>query len=329
MPHHGAPIEGGKGMGGITGAARMQNLDALRGFALFGLFIVHMPELFELYWLVPATDPFQLKVHNTVWLLLAGKAFALMALCFGVSFFILMDSAARRGGDFSLRFAWRPLLLRAMGLLHGLWYRGDILEVLALMGLFLLPFHRVRSNRLLLVLAAVLLLQPLMLVQIVAGLQGAEWANRTPAYWDIAINPLYLHGTLADTVRINLTEGHAQKWAFMYGSGRLSQILGLSLAGMVLGRTGFFARPEGVARMRVAGLLLSLAAAAALYWLREPLAGLVPAGEGMTMPRDRAWTILGSLFDVSVMAVLLFGFLVLYDGPAQRVLGTLAPAGRT
>src|SRR5690606_32824216 len=143
-----------------------------------------------------------------------------------------------------------------------------------------------------------------------------------------AINPLYLHGTLADTVRINLTEGHAQKWAFMYGSGRLSQILGLSLAGMVLGRTGFFSRPEGFARMRMAGLLLALAAAAALYWLREPLAGLVPAGEGMTMPRDRAWTILGSLFDVAVMAVLLFGFLVLYHGPAQRVLGALAPGGR-
>lgn len=315
-------------MGVTTGAVRMQNLDALRGFALFGLFIVHMPELFELYWLVPATDPFQLAVHNTVWLLLAGKAFALMALCFGVSFFILMDSAARRGGDFSLRFAWRLLLLGAMGLLHGLWYRGDILEVLALMGLFLLPFHRVRSNRVLLVLAAVLLLQPLMLVQIVAGLQGAEWANRTPAYWDIAINPLYATGTLADTVRINLMEGHAQKWAFMYGSGRLSQILGLSLAGMVLGRTGFFSRPGAFARMRVAGLLLALAAAVLLYWLREPLAALVPAGEGMTMPRDRAWTILGSLFDVSVMAVLLFGFMVLYHGPAQRVLGALAPAGR-
>src|SRR5690606_21562047 len=163
---------------------------------------------------------FQLKVHNTVWLLLAGKAFALMALCFGVSFFILMDSAARRGGDFSLRFAWRLLLLGAMGLLHGLWYRGDILEVLALMGRFLLPCHRVRSNGLLLVLAAVLRLQRLMLVQIVAGLQGAEWAKRAAAYWDIAINPLYLHGTLADTVRVNLTEGHAQEWAFMYGFGR-------------------------------------------------------------------------------------------------------------
>ena len=315
-------------MGNTAGAPRMENLDALRGFALFGLFMVHMPELFELYWLVPATDPFQLKVHNAVWLLLAGKAFALMALCFGVSFFIMMDSAARRGGDFSLRFAWRLLLLGAMGLLHGLWYRGDILEVLAVMGLFLLPFHRVRSNRVLLALAALLLLQPLMLVQIVAGLLGAEWANRPPAYWGIEINPLYLHGTLADTVRVNVLEGHTQKWAFMYGSGRLSQILGLSLAGLVLGRIGFFSRPEAFARTRLAMLLLSLAAAVLLYWLRGPLSGLVPATDAMTMPRDRAWTILGSLFDVAVMSVLMSGFLVLYHGPARRLLAALAPAGR-
>lgn len=27
---------------------RMEGLDALRGFALLGLFLVHMPELFEL-----------------------------------------------------------------------------------------------------------------------------------------------------------------------------------------------------------------------------------------------------------------------------------------
>ncbi|WP_232207645.1 hypothetical protein [Pseudoxanthomonas sp. J35] len=159
-------------MGKVEHASRMESLDALRGFALFGIFIVHMPELFELYWAKPATDPLQLAVHDTVWLLFAGKAFALLALCFGVSFFIIMDRAARRGIDFTGRFVWRLALL---GLLHGVWYRGDVLEVLAVMGLFLLPFHLVRSNRVLLVVAAFFLLQPLMLVRIVAGLRGADW----------------------------------------------------------------------------------------------------------------------------------------------------------
>ncbi|KAF1687405.1 hypothetical protein B1992_05010 [Pseudoxanthomonas broegbernensis] len=306
----------------------MEGLDALRGFALFGLFIVHMPELFELYWVNPATDPLQRAVHDAVWLLFAGKAFALMALCFGVSFFIIMDRSAQRGVDFTGRFVWRLLLLALMGLAHGLWYRGDILEVLALMGLFLVPFHRVRSNRALVALAVLCLLQPSMLAQIVAGLWGAEWANRPPAYWDIAISGVYLDGSFLDTVRINVVEGHAQKWSFMSGSGRLSQIMGLSLIGMVLGRIGFFARPQAFARARHLGLALALAAAVALYFARGPLGGLVPASEAMFMPRDRAWALLGSLFDLSAMAVLMLGFLSLYHGPGRRALGSLAPAGR-
>src|SRR5690606_36298361 len=154
-----APSATGGPMTKIGYVSRREGLDALRGFALFGLFIVHMPELFELYWLNPVSDPLQKAVHDTVWLLLAGKAFALMALCFGVSFFIIMDRSAQRGVDFTGRFVWRLALLALMGLLHGLWYRGDILEVLALMGLLLVPFYRVRSNRVLLWLAAAFMLQ--------------------------------------------------------------------------------------------------------------------------------------------------------------------------
>ena len=61
-------------MQNATYTPRMEGLDALRGFALFGIFIVHMPELFELYWAHPATDPLQLAVHDAVWLVFAGKA---------------------------------------------------------------------------------------------------------------------------------------------------------------------------------------------------------------------------------------------------------------
>ncbi len=308
--------------------ARMESLDALRAFALFGLFIVHMPELFELYWLNPVSDPFQKAVHDIVWLLFAGKSFALMALCFGASFFIIMDRSAQRGVDFTARFVWRLALLALMGLLHGLWYRGDILEVLALMGLLLVPFHRVRSNRLLVAVAVLFLLQPLIVVQIAAGLAGAEWANRPPPHWDMPMSQVYLHGGFMENVRINVVEGHGQKWAFMYGSGRLSQIMGLSLVGMVLARAGFFARPAAFARARHVGLAIALLAAVVLYFAREPLALMVPASETMVVPRGLAGTLLGSLFDLAMMSVLMLGFLGLYHGPLQRALGLLAPAGR-
>ena len=308
--------------------ARLEGLDALRGFALFGIFIVHMPELFELYWAHPATDPLQVAVHDAVWLVFAGKAFALLALCFGVSFFIIMDRAARKGADFTWRFVWRLALLALFGLLHGLWYRGDVLEVLAVMGLFLLPFHRVRSNRALLAVAVFFLLQPLMLLRIAAGLHGAAWANQPLGYWSATIPEAYLHGGFLDTVRMNVVDGHGFKWLFMYESGRLSQIVGLSLIGMLLGRIGFFGRPEAFARARLGGLVLALAVALALWFLREPLAALVPATEAMPMPRALAGAVLGSLFDLAVMAVLMLGFVAAYYGGADRVLGVLAPAGR-
>ena len=245
-----------------------------------------------------------------------------------MSFFIIMDRAARRGVDFTGRFVWRLALLAAMGLLHGLWYRGDVLEVLAVMGLFLLPFYRVRSNRVLLAVAVFFLLQPLMLVRIAFALGGASWANQPLGYWSATIPQVYLDGGFLDTLRINVLDGHGFKWLFMYESGRLSQIVGLSLIGMLLGRIGFFSRPEAFARARVAALLVALVGALALYFGREPLAQLVPASEAMVMPRALAGAVLGSLFDLAVMAVLMLAFTTAYYGGAGRALGVLAPAGR-
>lgn len=315
-------------MTGVDQPARLEALDALRGFALFGIFIVHMPELFELYWAHPTDEPLQRLVHDAVWLVFAGKAFALLALCFGVSFFIIMDKAARKGIDFTWRFAWRLGLLALLGLAHGLWYRGDILEVLAITGLFLLPFHRVASNRVLLAVAILFLMQPLMIARIIAGLLGAHWANQPLAFWSASIPEVYLHGTFAETLYMNIVDGHRFKWLFMHESGRLSQIIGLSLIGLLLGRAGFFERPDAFAGARAKGLIIALACALLLYFANGPLSQLVPASDAMFMPRSMAASLLGSLLDLSIMAVLMLGFLQLYHGGAQKMLGVLTPAGR-
>lgn len=52
---------------------------------------------------------------NVVFGLFEGKSFSLLALCFGLSFFIITDRAARRGIDFSVRFVWRLVVLCAFG----------------------------------------------------------------------------------------------------------------------------------------------------------------------------------------------------------------------
>ncbi len=308
---------------------RMEGLDSLRGFALMGLFLVHMPELYELYWAHPVTDQTQLLWHNVIFSIFAGKSFALLAMCFGVSFFIIMDRAAKRGVDFTGRFVWRLAVLGVIGLLHGLWYRGDVLEVLAVMGLFLLPVYRVRSNRIVLALGIVFLLQPVLLVQLICAVHGDAWANLPPGFWGSKTPEAYLTGkSLLETIRMNWIDGHPFKWDFMFESGRLSQILGLSLIGLVMGRVGFFADPDRFKSLRLGGLVAALAVMGLLLVFKAQLVALLPESKAVFMPRVLADTILSGLTDLSIMFALAFGFLTLYFGFANRVLNLLAPAGR-
>ncbi len=308
---------------------RMEGLDALRGFALMGLFLVHMPELYELYWAHPATDPTQLLWHNAIFITFAGKSFALLALCFGVSFFIIMDRAAKRGIDFTVRFLWRLALLGLIGIIHGLWYRGDVLEVLALMGVFLVPFYRLKSNALLIALGVFFLLQPLQIFQIFSALNGAAWANKAPGFWGAATPEAYLTGkSLLETIRMNWVDGHPFKWSFMYESGRLSQILGLSLIGMVLGRVNFFSQPQRFIQFRLIGLAIAAVAALGLWFGKPALVTLMPTSETMFMPRSLWDSMLSGWFDISLMSVLMLGFLALYYSFAHGLLNLLAPVGR-
>src|SRR6185295_10811303 len=99
------------------------------------------------------------------------------------SFYIIMHRAGERGVDFSGRFVWRLILLAAIGWLHGLVYRGDIIVVLAPLGLLLVPLDRVRDNRVLGVLAALCFLLPWPLIRLVAALARADWANQPPHFW--------------------------------------------------------------------------------------------------------------------------------------------------
>lgn len=302
---------------------RLEGLDALRGFALMALFIVHMPELFELYWAHPEGG----AVHDLVFGLFSGKAFALLALTFGVSFSIIMERAAGRGEDHAGRFVWRMMLLGLMGWLHGLIYQGEILQVLALMGLILIPFHHVKSNRILLAVAALCLLQPGLWVRFAAAASGAEWALQNPRFWTAYDFDAYLGAALPEVLRHNMIAGQIPKWLYFIETGRLWQVAGLFLCGLVLGRIGFFSRPERFGGLRLWGLVVAGALFALLHFTGPLLAGLAPPSEGGHARRILG-DILSSFQGLSLAAIYLFGFTSLYHGLKGRVLNVLAPMGR-
>jgi len=302
--------------------SRLDLLDALRGFALMGLFLVHMVELFELYWL----DPQPNAAFEWTMALFAGKSFALFALCFGISFFIIMDRARTRGVDFTGRFAWRLLILLAIGLVHGLVYRGEILQILALLGLLLLLFDRIRDNRILLLLALIVLLQPLLIARAFAALDGAAWALQPPFFTVEDTLPVAAEGSFAQMVVANSISGQLGKWSFYLDTGRLAQIVGLFLAGLVLGRTGFFARPDDFRRSRRVVLVVAFLLSVLTYWAKPALLDALPAEPGAAR-QTLDWMVSGWLA-LTVMAVYVVLFVELFQSVGRPLLRRLAPVGR-
>lgn len=302
--------------------SRLVLVDALRGFALMGLFLVHMVELFELYWLAPRPDP----AFDWTMAIFAGKAFALFALCFGLSFAIIMERARARGVDFTARFAWRLTILLLIGLLHGLVYRGEILQILALLGLSLLMFDRISDNRILVAFAILFLAQPLLLLRVIAAMDGAGWSLPPPLFMTDDSLAAAGRGSLADMVAANSVDGLLAKWSFYLDTGRLSQILGLFLVGLVLGRIGFFARPNDFRRTRRVVLVAAIAAALALTWIRPGFVALAPDTPEIAR-HGLGWMISGWIA-IAAMAAQALLFVELFQSFAQPILRALAPVGR-
>lgn len=217
---------------------RIEVLDVLRGYALMGLFLIHMVEYYEIYWV----NPIPHGLNDALFAIFGGKAFAMFALLFGVSFFIIFNNQENRGVDFRLRFIWRLVLLLVMGYCHSLLYGGDILQVLALSGLCLVVLWRASCH----------IVVPLSLFFL---LMGPSWLfllylqqSAAPAYQPLFTGYGFVLQAYADApfwqlLQVNAVDGNIRKWLFMLESGRFSTVIGMGLLGFALARSQFFSDP--------------------------------------------------------------------------------------
>jgi uncharacterized protein len=299
---------------------RIEMVDALRGYALLGLFLVHCVERFEVYWLDPHPDAW----FDAMFALFSGKAFAIFALLFGFSFATIMANERARGGDFTWRFAWRLLLLLAIGTVHAMVYRGDVLQVLAAVGLLMIPFDRVRSDRTLLIVAALAFLQIPLWLRLWAAGQGAGWAQAAPLYATWGDLPTLADGSALAVAVDNLGPGTVGKWSYYLETGRVMEIVGLFLVGMVLHRRRLFAdaaEKRGV-WLAVAGVSAALWLAAA--WVERSLAANPPTE---AHKQSVEWLV-GQARNLPAMAFQVAAFVLLWHTPVGRVQAALVPAGR-
>ncbi|MFB7476927.1 DUF418 domain-containing protein [Kitasatospora sp. NPDC056184] len=170
---------------GRAGPGRLADVDALRGFALFGILTVNITYLASAFHGTGVDEPgfgspLDTGVRAVVALLFEAKFFLLFSFLFGYSFTLQLDSAERRGARFTPRFLRRLAGLFVLGGLHAvLLFPGDILTTYATLGLILLALHRIRPRTAVRTAVVLLTVTSAAYLLLAPALRGA--ADRDPA----------------------------------------------------------------------------------------------------------------------------------------------------
>ncbi|MFC8386789.1 DUF418 domain-containing protein [Nocardia sp. NPDC057272] len=139
---------------------RVHDVDALRGFALFGIFVVNITFMASGYpgnlVIDPAfTSPLDDAVRGLSSVFVDMKFYVLFSFLFGYSFTLQMESAAAAGAAFEPRMLRRIAGLFVLGVLHIVFlYGGDVLTTYAPACLVLFWMRRCRDRTALRVAAA-------------------------------------------------------------------------------------------------------------------------------------------------------------------------------
>jgi uncharacterized protein len=312
-------------------------LDALRGFALFGVVWSNYVFFAAWIWLSPAEkavlpgavlDVVLVPFHD---ILIDGKFYSIFSLLFGIGFGFFLD----KGTAGRVRFIRRMVLLLLIGWLHlrYLW-AGDILTLYAALGLMLPLFRRV-GDRALLVIATVLILSPIAVDPAVI-LSGGSFDPVAPIDRALAADEAR-NGPLSDALRglpaiswqglEKLTERTVLLRAWIVvSSNRPQKVLGLFLIGLWIARRKLYADPQRhrplLKRVFFGGLLLGLPFCTLNWYSTHNLPGM-PDVAGLVA------TISYALGVVPLALAYASGFALLWTDPRwQGRLQVLAPMGR-
>ena len=314
-----------------TDSSRLAAVDALRGWALFAIVILHCLEHYNLFCIPDGLPVWLQKVDAAVFdgtfFILGGNAYATFSLLFGFSFFIQMRNARRRGCDFRARFAWRMLLLACFALLHSLFYNGDILLLYAFCGLFLIPASSC-SNRTLVIISVLLMLQPVAWLKIIHASFNPDYVDTDSLFMPFAIaaDKVGRNGDIVQTLWSNLHDGILYSNLWQIESGRISLTPALFITGMLLGRMNRFAISDSSKKFWLKSFFISLTAAIPLFCLKTYVPSMLENPTVITYYN----VALARIFNVATTAILVSAFISLwfYSRDGYKLQRLLIPYGR-
>lgn len=260
-------------------SSRLDVVDALRGFAVMAILIVHSLEHF-LYFVYPdpATLPGWLNVldngsHTVIFSLFAGKSYAIFSLLFGLTYFIQFNNQQFKHKDFAWRFLWRLLLLAGFATINAVFFPGgDVLLLFAIVGMVLVLVRK-WSNKAVLALAVVLLFQPVEWFYYLRSLTDAAYTlpeQLNGALYGV-VGEAVTSGNIFTAIWTNITTGQAASLFWAIENGRFLQTAGLFLLGFLVGRKRLFEANEKNYKFWTTALIYGAILFGPLYALKVDL----------------------------------------------------------
>lgn len=214
---------------------RLRSVDAVRGFALFGVLLVNMFNFgaYSPEWTGTVDRAFISLMHA----LFETKSWRLFAMLFGFGFALQIAKAMAQEAGSLWFYIRRLLILFVFGMAHALFYDGDILMEYASLGLILIAFRNMRQRGLLIMACILLAAFP------VGNLMHTETADDVAAQLEDAL-PLaerrighpYL-GSLSDVFYENAAVIPPRIWSGLHGPESSLAIFSMLLLGYYLGRS--------------------------------------------------------------------------------------------
>jgi uncharacterized protein len=334
----------------VDDADRLVLLDALRGFALCGVFVSNTYMWFSGRFLLTRAQIESFLAQASLGDLVAtrgaaflvfGKFITIFSFLFGLGFAVQLGRAEQRGASIVPLYLRRVGVLLAIGLVHGwlLWF-GDILSTYAVLGFSLLLLFRKRSDKTLLIWSAILIFVVPLLIENLPRLKelfgaaaDAEAAAKALREEREAVKAQVLAGfqssSYFDLVRANALfyKGFLQG-VFM----TMPAVLGRFLLGLVAGRHRIFHEPSKhlplLRKVLLWGLILGIIGNGSSTVMSILFTKKILNPDTLPWLPIAMWPI-RQLGELGLAAFYVTGITLLFQRSTwQRVFSVLAPVGR-
>ncbi|MDI6769450.1 MAG: DUF418 domain-containing protein [Anaerolineales bacterium] len=332
--------------GPIQPGERIQTIDILRGFAIFGILLVNI-EFFKQSGLSTAVglrEPATLLDQLARWFIAffaEGKFYSIFAFLFGIGMAIQFQRAEQKGVRFFWTYFRRLLVLLGIGLIHAyLFWVGDILILYSVLGFLLLFFFRKARPKTLFVWTIIFLLIPILfnagllgLVELGKMAPGGEemmaqvFAEQEAQFraLDAQAEQVYATGTFVEITRQRVSDMNFIFVVLLPFMG--FNVLAMMTLGLYAGKRRIFEDIPGnlplIRKLLIWGLVIGVIGNLAYVWAGEFSSRTVPSA--LSLLSSTAWTFGAPALSLFYMSALT----LLVENAARRArLAPMASAGR-